>query len=158
MVETEQVGLVWHTLTVHKEFGNTGCRGRGQGARQQCVGCCGNIVCPAGTLQHACCAWPVKLVAARLLCICVSDTTGHSMTLCLRPLLVTVTLSLASLVPALRAALQVCHSSKQWSGLLYKVFGLRLNNYFDTQQANFVFKVREFAPPASPVRSHQITP
>lgn len=37
--------------------------------------------------------------------------------------------------------LQVCHSSKQWSGLLYKVFGMRLNHYFDTQQANFVWKV-----------------
>jgi hypothetical protein len=37
---------------------------------------------------------------------------------------------------------QVCHSSKQWSGLLYKFTGCRLDNYFDTQQANYVWKVR----------------
>jgi len=36
---------------------------------------------------------------------------------------------------------QVCHSSKQWSGLLYRAFGLRLDNVFDTQQANYVWKV-----------------
>jgi hypothetical protein len=37
--------------------------------------------------------------------------------------------------------LQVCHSSKQWNGLLYKAFGMQLNHYFDTQQANYVWKV-----------------
>lgn len=36
---------------------------------------------------------------------------------------------------------QVCHSSKQWSGLLYRAFGLRLDSVFDTQQANYVWKV-----------------
>lgn len=44
--------------------------------------------------------------------------------------------------------LQICHSSKQWSGLLYKVFGLRLDNYFDTQQANYVLKVCQTCAPA----------
>lgn len=32
-------------------------------------------------------------------------------------------------------ALQVCHSSKQWNGLLRKFFGVDLRCYFDTQQA-----------------------
>jgi hypothetical protein len=47
--------------------------------------------------------------------------------------------SQATMLPVV--CLQVCHSSKQWNGLLYKAFGMQLNHYFDTQQANYVWKV-----------------
>lgn len=49
-------------------------------------------------------------------------------------------LSLVAPVLSSRENIKICHSSKQWSGLLYKVFGLMLENYFDTQQANYVLK------------------
>jgi hypothetical protein len=36
---------------------------------------------------------------------------------------------------------QVCHGSKLWSGQLEKAYNIRLVNYFDTQQANYVLNV-----------------
>jgi hypothetical protein len=35
----------------------------------------------------------------------------------------------------------VCHGSKLWSGQLEKTYGIRLVNYYDTQQANYVYHV-----------------
>eukprot|EP00775_Hariotina_reticulata_P008646 gene8646-8827_t len=35
--------------------------------------------------------------------------------------------------------LKVCHGSKMWAGQVEKAFKIKLNNYFDTQQASFVW-------------------
>ncbi|KAF6262124.1 hypothetical protein COO60DRAFT_1699425 [Scenedesmus sp. NREL 46B-D3] len=50
---------------------------------------------------------------------------------------------LALVRPVLASAqhTKVCHGSKLWSGQLEKVFNIRLVNYYDTQQANYVWNV-----------------